>query len=215
MHAKLYAFRRDHEVIVLAGSANCSRAALTASGKAGNAELQAIRTVTPAEFDEEFVGELKVSSEPIALPDEPAPEPDTGDATGPTLRVLAARFEARSLLVAYVPTGVAVVECLIDGTPARFTAVEKGVLRATSGVEPRVVVIRARVDGELVESAPAWVDHEHYLRATARGRSLADSIRARIQPGEWNASGWAEVLDVFCKHLSYMPAHRAGGAATR
>lgn len=215
MHAKLYAFRRDHEVIVLAGSANCSRAALTTSGKAGNAELQAVRIIKPAEFQEEFLGELKVTSEPVALRDEPAPDPDDGGSAGPTLRVLAARFEARSLLVAYAPPGAGVVECLVDGASSRFTTVEKGVLRATSGVEPRVVVIRARVDGELVESAPAWVDHEHYLRATARGRSLADSIRARIQPGEWNASGWAEVLDVFCKHLSYMPAHRAGGAASR
>jgi hypothetical protein len=215
IHAKLYAFRRAHEVVVSAGSANCSRAALIIPGRAGNAELQGIRTVTPAEFEEEFLGELKVTSEPVALRDEPVPDPDDGSSAGPALRVLAARFEARSLLVAYSPPGAAIVECLIDEVATRFTAVEKGVLRATSGVEPRVVVIHARVEGEFVESAPAWVDHEHYLRATARGRSLADSIRARIQPGEWNASGWAEVLDVFCKHLSYMPAHRAGGTATR
>lgn len=211
MHAKLYAFRRNNEVIVLVGSANCSRAALTTSGRVGNAELLAIGTVTPAEFDEEFVSELKLSSEPVALRDEPELDPDAGDSNVPPIRVLAARFEGRSLLVAYAPTGVEVVECLIDGISARFEPLYTGVLRATPGVEPRFVVIRARVGDELVESAPAWVDHEHYLRATARGRSLADSIRARIQPGEWNASGWAEVLDVFCKHLSYMPVHPPGG----
>lgn len=215
MHAKLYAFRRDHEVIVIAGSANCSRAALTTSGKAGNAELLAVRTITPAEFEDEFLGELKITSEPVVLRDEPAPDPDDGSSAGPTLRILAARFEARSLLVAYAPPGAVVVECMIDAAPVRFTIVEKGILHITVAVEPRAVAIRARVDGELVESAPTWIDHEQCLRATARGRSLADSIRARIQPGEWNVSGWAEVLDVFCKHLRYMPTRRAGGAASR
>lgn len=215
MHSKLYAFRRDHEVIVLAGSANCSRAALTASGQAGNAELLAVRTVKPAEFEEDFLSELRTDSEPVALLDEPAQDPDNGHSAGPTLRVLAARFESRTLLIAYSPPGASIVECVVDGSPARFEAAEKGVLRAISGVEPKVVVVRARMEGEVVESAPAWIDHEHYLHATARGRSLADSIRARLQPGEWNASGWAEVLDVFCKHLTYMPAHRAGGAVTR
>ena len=209
MHAKFYAFRRAHEVIVLAGSANCSWAALISSDRVGNAELLAIRTVTPTEFEEEFLGELKVASEPVALRDDPALDPDDERSSGPALRVLAARLEARSLLVAYAPPMAAIVECLIDGTPARFTTVERGVLRAASGVAPRVVAIRGRVNGQLVESAPAWVDDEHHLRTTARGRSLADSIRARIRPGEWNASAWAEVLDVFCKHLTYMPVHHA------
>ena len=215
MHAKLYAFRRDNEVTVLAGSANCSRAALTVTGHAGNAELLAIRSVTTAGFREEFADELKVISE-LDLPhDVPVPDPDIGGSFEPTLRVLAARFEARSLLVGYTPPSATIVECLIDGTPAQYMVVEKGVLRATSSVEPRAVVIRARIEGELVESVPAWVDHERYLCATARGRSLADSIRTRIQPGAWSASGWAEVLDVFCKHLSFMPVHRRGAVSTR
>lgn len=214
MHAKLYAFHRDQEVTVMAGSANCSRAALTVTGQAGNAELLAIRSVTPAGFREEFVDELRVMGELDMPHDAQVPDPDDGSSVGPVLRVLAARFEARSLLVAYTPPGAAVVECLIDGTPAQYMVVEKGVLRATSSVEPRTVVIRARIDGELVESAPAWVDHERYLCATARGRSLADSIRSRIQPGAWSASGWAEVVDVFCKHLSFMPVHRRCAAAT-
>ena len=71
-------------------------------------------------------------------------------------------------------------------------------------------MVRARVAGELVASDPAWIDHERQLRATARGRSLADSFRARVQPGLWGADGWAEVLDAFCKHLNYMPTVRSG-----
>lgn len=213
IHAKLFAFRRAHEVIVLAGSANCSRAALTISGRAGNAELQATRVITPSEFEEEFQDELKVTLEPIALSDEPVRELDDGIPVGLALRILAARFETRNLLVAFSPPDAKVVDCQVDGASVRFSAVEKGVLSATSGLDPRVVVLRARVDNKLIESAPAWVDHEQHLRATALSRSLADTIRMRIQPGEWNSGGWADVLDVFCKSLTYMPAYRASGAA--
>ena len=67
----------------------------------------------------------------------------------------------------------------------------------------------------MVESEPAWIDIERRLRATAHSRSLADSFRARVQPGAWSADAWAEVLEVFCKHLSYMPAVRPGFAAPR
>ena len=64
VHAKFYGFRRADEVMVLAGSANCSRAALTVSGNVGNAELMVARSLTPQAFEEEFLGELDVSSEP-------------------------------------------------------------------------------------------------------------------------------------------------------
>ena len=215
MHAKFYAFVRDHQVTVLAGSANCSQAALTISGSAGNAELQAAKTVTRSEFEEEFLGELKVASEHVTLRDGPALDPIDRGLAGPSLRILAARFEAQSLHVAYTPVDASVVGCLIDEAPARFINVKKGIVHATSSMEPKVVAIQARIGNELVESAHAWIDLEQRLRATARGRSLADSIRARIQPGEWNASGWIEVLDVFCKNLSYMPAHRTGMAVSR
>jgi len=215
MHAKFYAFRRESEVVVIAGSANCSRAALTVGGTAGNAELQAVQALTPAEFEEQYLSELALIAEPIALCDEPPTDPNEGVSHGAGLRILAARFEARSLLVAYAPSEVTIAACVIDDATSSFTTVERGVLRAPCTTEPRSVVVRARVDGEMVESAPAWIDHERHLRVTARGRNLADTIRARIQPGEWNVSGWAEVLDVFCKHLTYMPVQRTRGIASR
>ncbi len=205
IHAKFYAFRRNHEVIVLAGSANCSRAALTISGRAGNAELLVGRVLTSNAFEEEFLGELTITTDPFVLRDEPLVDPVGRESIRTGLRVLAARFEAGSLLVAYSPPSVEILECLIDEKPVQFVSVEKGVLRASCVADPKSVTIRAWVDGEVVDSAPAWIDHERCLRATSRGRGLADSIRARIQPGEWNANGWAEVLGVFCKHLSYMP----------
>ena len=211
VHAKFYGFRRENEVVVLAGSANCSQAALTVHGTAGNAELMAVQVLTPDVFENEFLGELNLTSEPIMLPDDPPQDVD--DSTRSTvLRILAARFEASCLLVGYSPPTVEVTECLIDGSMVSFESDQNGVVSILCASEPKVVMIRALVEEELVESHLAWVDHERHLRARARGRSLADTIRARVRPGEWSARGWADVLDVFCKHVSYMPAIRPRGS---
>ena len=209
VHAKFYGFRREDEVVVLAGSANCSRAALTVQGQAGNAELMAVQMLTPDEFESEYLGELRFMSEPIVLPDDALDDSDE-ESVSTVLRILAARFEAGSLLVGYSPPGAVVTECFIDGVAASFESVEKGVVGVICFERPTVVVVHARVDSEQLESGPSWVDHEHQLQATARGRSMADTIRARVQPGAWGARGWADVLDVFCKHVKYMPVIRQG-----
>lgn len=209
VHAKFYGFRRGNEVVVLSGSANCSRAALTVQGRAGNAELMAVRALTPPEFEEEFLGEMKLLSEPVVLPDEPPSDINEGT-EGTVLRVLAARFEAGCLLIGYSPPTETVTTCLVDGETTPFVSMEEGIVSVSCAAEPKLVTLRTRVNGALVESEPAWIDLERQLRATARGRNLADSFRVRVKPGVWSADGWAEVLDVFCKHLSYMPSVRQG-----
>ena len=209
IHAKFYGLRRADEVVVFAGSANCSRAALTMSGNVGNAELMVARSLTPQAFEEEFLGELDVSSEPVDLSQQP---PDEAEATavGAPVRILAARFEAGCLLVGYTPSSASIAQCLVDGETAPFKATERGVVSVSYPSEPKLVTLRARVNDAVVESEPAWIDLERRLRATAHSRSLADSFRARVQTGAWGADGWTEVLDVFCKHLSYTPAVRMG-----
>lgn len=214
VHAKFYGLRRAHEVVVLAGSANCSRAALTVRGNAGNAELMAVRVVSPQEFEKEFLGELKLSSDPVVLPSEPHDEADE-DGGGTPLRILAARFEGGTLLVGYAPSSAMVSKCLVDEGTTAFQIEEKGVVSVFCPSEPKLVVLRAWLDGELAESGPAWIDLERQLRTTAHGRSLVESVRERIQPRAWSADGWAEVLEVFCKHLSYMPAVRPGTLVPR
>ncbi len=208
LHAKFYGLRRENDVVVLSGSANCSRAALTVEGRAGNAELMAVQVMTPEAFEEQLLGELKPSLKPIVLADKPSSDVDERSG-GTAVRVLAARFEAGCLLVGYSPPTAEVTECLVDNTVAEFVSVQKGVVSVSCAAEPKVVVVRARLTGKLVASDPAWIDHERQLQATARGRSLTDSFVARIQRGLWGADGWAEVLDVFCKHLSYMPTVRS------
>ena len=212
VHSKFYGLRRENEVVVLSGSANCSRAALTVEGRAGNAELMAVRVMTLQVFEEELLGELKLLSEPIVLPDGPSNDVDERS-RATAVRVLAARFEAGCLLIGYSPPTAILTECLVDGVAVDFLSVKKGIASVSCATEPRLVMVRAWVADKLVASNLAWVDHERHLRATARGRSLADTFRARVQPGLWGAEGWAEVLDVFCKHLSYTPKIRLGVSA--
>ena len=214
VHAKFYGLRRADDVVVLAGSANCSRAAMTVGGNYGNAELMVARSWTPQAFEEEFLGELVVAAEPVVLEHEPRDDAETA-AVGTPLRVLAARFEAGWLLVGYAPSSAIVAQCLVDGETVPFEAIEQGVVSVSCASEPKSVTLRARVEDAIVESEPAWIDLERRLRATAHSRSLADSFRARVQAGAWDADGWAEVLDVFCKHLSYMPVVGPGFAAPR
>ena len=214
VHAKFYGLRRADDVVVVAGSANCSRAALTVGGNHGNAELMVARSVTPQAFEEEFLGELVVGAEPVVLEHEPPDDAEAAAVSTP-LRILAARFEAGWLLVGYAPSSATVAECLVDGESVRFEAIEQGVVSVSCPSDPKLVTLRARVEEAVVESEPAWIDLERRLRATAHSRSLADSFRARVHAGAWGADGWAEVLEVFCKHLSYMPVVGPGLAAPR
>lgn len=211
IHAKIYAFRRGNEVTLFVGSANCSQAALTMPGRAGNAELLAIRRMTSDEFTENIINELVITNEPVELRADVSGEFDEPDTLEKTIRIDAARFEAPDLLVAFSPPNLTVVACVIDSAdPSPFKLVDQGVLVASCGTSPKSVVVYAAIDGGVIESAPIWVDHELSLRTSSQGRNLADSIRVKVQPGAWNASGWTDVLDVFCKHLSYMPIRHVG-----
>ena len=214
VHAKFYGFRRGNEVIVFSGSANCSRAALTVPGKAGNAELMTGRAMTLPAFEEELLGELRLSPTCVVLADGPPSDADDHPGAAP-LRVLAARFESGGLLVGYVPKDASVIECLVDDVAMDFVEMDAGVLRVSCANEPKAVWVRARVEGKLISSEPTWIDLERHLRATAQGRNLADSIRTRIRPGAWSASGWTELLEVLCRHLSYMPTVRTAASGQR
>ena len=208
IHAKFYGFRRKEDVVVLVGSANCSRAALTAQGTAGNAELMAVLVMSPHEFETEFLDELDLMSEPIVLSSE-APNDIDEESTSPKPYILAARFDQGNLLVGYSPQSVEVVECQVDGKTVPFEWIKPGIVKIVRVIEPQVVTMRVRVDGKLVKSHRAWIDNERHLRSTARRRSLADAIQARVQPGKWSVGGWADVLAVFCKHVTYMPVSPA------
>lgn len=215
VHAKFYGFVRADDVLLVAGSANCSRAALLANGEDGNAELLAIQNTSVTDFDREFVGELERVESEVVLPDA-APAPDDKPAA-PAPRVLAARLDSGTLLVGISPPRAAVHACEIDGAAVPFATSGPGILSVACAAEPRRVRVEADIDGLRSWSAWAWIDHERHLRASARGRNLVDTVRTRMRPGGWSAAAWAEIMDVFCKHLTYMPDRvlgRSGATST-
>ncbi|AGP41543.1 hypothetical protein [Sorangium cellulosum] len=214
IHAKFYGLVRGAQTTVFAGSANCSRAALTASGASGNAELLVVRDMPTVDFESMFRGELlQVPEPPSLVPDADADEEESYER--PQLQILAARLEAGALLIAFSPMRAEIRTCHLDGKTAPWSRIEQGVISVGCSSEPRAVVLEGALDGELLRSEPSWVDHERFLRASARGRSLADTIRTRMQSGAWNATAWADIMDVLCKHLTYTPIRHVARSASR
>jgi hypothetical protein len=213
IHAKFYGLLSGDQALVIAGSANCSRAALLSSGSDGNAELMAVRRMPIAEFESSLVGELQRIAAPVLLA-EAVPAAEEAP-VAPSIRVLAARFETGSLRVGFDPPRAQILACELDATKVRFSLSEPGILRVACSAEPRALRIEGIIDGVTAWSAPAWIDHERQLRASARGRGLIDIIRARTQPGGWNVTAWADIMDEFCKHLAYLPALDAGRVSSR
>lgn len=210
LHAKFIGVIQGKRTTVYAGSANCSKAALLASGSAGNAELMAKQELLIDEFEALFMSELEVDSEEAELPArQDIEEPRQ---TLPTLQILAARYESQSLTVAYVPARANVKSVEIDGATFKFSSGEQGSVIATVTGECRRVRIRADLNGREHVSEPFWIDHEGDLGTSARARTLADAIRKSVQPGKWTAAAWAEVMEVFCKHLTYMPISSVGAS---
>lgn len=204
LHAKFYAFRRTDSVVVFAGSANCSRAAMTAKGNSGNAELMSLRNLSPQAFKSEFLDELHFSSEPVNLSSE-LPD-DVEESKGPALRILASRFEAGHLLLSFSPSTITPEACIVDNTVSPFVVLNAGVLRVSCTSDPRVVSIHGRMGGVLVRSKLSWIDQEHQLQTTVYSRSLTEHIKTNFQNGVLGADGWADVMEAFCVHLRHMPA---------
>ena len=205
LHAKFYGFERAGRVTLFAGSANCSRAALTIPGRAGNAELMAVREMASDEFRAAFLDELVAKeggpglATDVAKPTPPAPT---------TLRILGASYDHGRVQVAYAPRGCRIMTCLLDGAEAPFERTDDGFIRARAKDAPTRVVLHGIDGATAMRSAAAWVDHEVALRATARGRSLEDAVRRRVRTEEWGVGAWQEVLEAFCSYLRYVAPER-------
>lgn len=202
IHAKFYAFEQRGRVTVFLGSANCSRAALTVPGTAGNAELLAVQVLDADKYGA-LVGELVHESDtpPLAEDVEEATPTST-----PTLRILGASYERANLRVAYAPRDWRISECLLDGAGALFEQPESGLVVARVDSPPRQVRLVGSHGDTRGESSPGWIDNEWELRSTARSRSVAEGFRSRVRAEEWGIGAWTEVLDIFCGHLRYLPA---------
>ena len=205
IHAKFYCIVRGAMAWVLAGSANCSIAALTLDGPAGNAELMVAMQMPTEDFHTQWLGDLPEVAE-AATPPEALPT-EEGQHGVPVLRVLAARLvEGNTLQVAFWPQDAAVIRVRLDDGNSSESFAYAGRGEVTVVVQDdsvRLVALGAEIDGVVIESAVIWIDHEVKLRAVPAHHAAMDALRERTGPGRrWNANAWAHVMSVFCKHLS-------------
>jgi hypothetical protein len=205
LHAKFYGVQQDDQVTVFTGSANCSQAALTIPGSAGNAELMTHVTMPVKEFQRRFLDELVVTGQDPELSSTETEPTPVFDSQG-YIRVHAARMEFRHIRVAFQSdSDTTVIGALLDDDLVE--PIEKGDGWATfrTSLQPRVLLLVGKhLDTEL-RSLPHWIDNEDALRASARGRSLANSINTRVRSESWGIGAWSDVLSELYKHLQYMP----------
>lgn len=192
IHAKLYAARYADHVVIVAGSANCSRAALLRSDN-GNAELMAISDLSSAEYEELLSG-IRISDSRPDLP-ETAPNADWDEIESPPVRVLSASFDA----------GVLVVRCAFAGgdTPSEIRVVlptrsliavvdEAGSFRVSVPDPGARLCVEIDTAAGAIRSAPLWIDHEAELRV---GRPEFD-VQTRLAGNEGTISSEG-LIDIF------------------
>ncbi len=202
IHAKLFAFRRPKSTLLIAGSANVSRAALMASLTWGNAELVSAQEVSHEQIDELLADLLILDGEPV-LPDTP-PSEEWEIPTAP-LRILAARFIDGILDVIFKPVGplLDVVVELDDGTWQPAT--ENPITRAARFLLkkcPTSVRLRGSLgDGSVVSSEAAWVDDEASLGISVPERRIAAKLMEAAEAGSLSAGGMFEILQLLHQHL--------------
>ncbi len=220
IHAKWYGFEHEDDVTVFLGSANCSKAALTIPGTAGNAELLTVVTLSKEEFHAQFVAELEFVDAPpqltsIADTDQPA------DNLLPSIRIMAARLDQGVMQIAYTCSeGIRLSGLVLHVAgglvvPTDYTEVEPGVL-VVRGVQPdsRQVCLKGQASHGEILSNLMWVDHEQSLSTTARSRSVVDAVRKKVQSQDWSIGAWSEIANVFFRNLQYMPLRATGSRFT-
>lgn len=202
IHAKIFAFRRLEDTLLVAGSANLSRAALIATSAWGNAELVAVRAVRHEEANS-LLADIVVDSAAPALPDElPA---DQWEVDAAALRILAARFTDGFLHIAIAvdrTTRVVEVE-LDDGTIMPCQVAPGGhKLMVMLARCPRAVRVRA-ISGEGTEEASSfwWVDDEGKLGVSALERRIAAKVAQASEAGGLSAAGMLEILQLLHQHI--------------
>ncbi len=209
VHAKIYAAQQGDEVTLFAGSANCSRAALTLEGERGNAELMAVRRLSVEQLEREILEEVVIGEEPLELPAESPLEPDPEPhAVGP--RLLAARDQDGLLRMAYIgPADWRPEHAVIDGSVQvlRHTGPER--CECLSLPDTHSVSLRGTSAGQVIETSPLWIDHEESLAASAYRRSLQSVVRSKGWKSDWDVGDWGEILEVFCQDLEYVSPRRA------
>jgi hypothetical protein len=218
IHAKIFELRDDTASHIVAGSANLSRAALTAGPTWGNAELVTIQTLTRAEADAVFEDFQPSDAEPD-FPDTP-PQEDW-EMEAPDLRIRQARYADGHIQIDFASASVLVEVTMHCGDQAIPLATEPNFnLRTTLGRCPATVWLEGiKPDGGIVKSSPVWIDNEDLLGKSTAQRRLAAKIDEAWERGGDLGEGGYVILGLLNQQLrepsraSRATAPPAGGAS--
>lgn len=200
IHAKLYAARYPDHVVMAAGSANCSRAALL-SRRNGNAELMAISRLTPNEYNELLAG-IQISDGPPDLP-ETAPNDEWDAIESPPVRVLSASFEGGVMTIRCAfAGGVAPAEIKVVLNAAQLVAVagDGGAYSVDVSDPGSRLWVEIETAAGAVRSAPMWIDHEAELRV---GRPELN-VQAKLggNEGPISSDGLIDIFTLVVEHYN-------------
>lgn len=206
LHAKFYAFRNGNEVVVAAGSANCSLAAWSIPGTDGNAELVALTRMDSSVYETDVLGELTFSDEDLQLLDDDFDSEENGDDANKYIHILAARYVNKELKIGFESSDeIEIIKCLVDNKDYSFNRDSEGQISIKLDKPPDRVLLQGSYGQEIITSPVGWVDHELTLRANSKQRSLATEISIKVTHEEWNIAAATDILDLLYKNLSYMP----------
>ena len=210
LHAKFYAAERGDEVVVLVGSANCSRAALTTTGEVGNAELMAAVRLNRAEFGA-LESELRFGSQ--ADLDLTGPEDDSdeeADSGGPLLLAARAEDDVVTIAVSH-PASFDARRAFLDEVGCGVRDLGDGIYECQlpHGSVPRAASLEGRWQGHSYQTPSIWVDHEKHLLSSSYRRLLDDTIRRKARKTEWDIGDWFQVLEILCQDIEYTTAGRS------
>ena len=202
IHAKFYGFQRRESVLIVAGSANASRAALMADRSWGNAELVATQSISSGQAEELF-SDLVIFEELPEFPE--TPPSDEWEIQANPLRIVAARFESGALEIAFKSAGD--ISRLIietdDGVQRECGDFAKdSVAYLRLGKCPISVRLHCTLEsGEEVSSESCWVDDEVSLGISVPERRIAAKLAEAAEAGSFSASGMFEILQLLHQHL--------------
>jgi hypothetical protein len=216
VHAKLYAFRRASDTLLVCGSANVSRAALLSSGDWGNAELVSVKSISHPEADE-VLGELILQDEPPDFPETP-PSAEWDVPTSP-VRLLSASHADGMLRIRFKLDGEARSLTVITDDETSLELAQRSDREARVSLQkcPKSMRLRCRFkDGREETSAPMWVDDEAALGKSVPERRLASKVSESLESGSLSAKGMFEILQLLNEHVRHSaPPRRSAGDRQR
>ena len=202
IHAKLYGFHRSHTTLLVAGSANMSRAALMADRTWGNAELVAVQEISQERSDE-LLADLTILDQPPNLPEMP-PSDEWEFPTEP-VRILTARFVDGTLEIAFKSNETIKDLAIEMDNRTRKQCSDhqnKGTARILLNSCPRSIRLHCTFhSGLTVSSEPAWVDDEESLGISVTERRIVAKLMEASESGSLSASGLFEILQLLHQHL--------------